>query len=176
MSVLRSVAVVTFTLAIAWMSAGCASDPRSGYALDAEYDQSVRTVAVPIFENRTFDHGLEYDLTEAIIKEIHAETPWKVTQGAGADTELTGIVSEVRQRKLSTERESGFVQELAVEIIVSFEWKERRTGEILVTRSRFRSSEAFVPGKSVRERREMGRRAAVQELAENIVRELRSAW
>ncbi len=154
----------------------CASDPTVGYAFNADYDQSVRTVAVEVFDNRTFRHGVEDDLAEAIIREIHRSTPWKVSLGEDADTALTGAVTGVRNRKVSTNRQSGLVQEQAVELTVSFEWKDRTTGEILVSRRRFSSMETFVPVPDVRERIEMGERAVVQEMAERIVRELRSTW
>ena len=154
----------------------CATDPTVGYAFNADYDRSIRTVAVEVFENRTFIHGMEDDLTEAIIKEIHRATPWKVTLGEDADTALTGAVTGVRNRKVSTQRESGLVQEMAVELTVSFEWKDRTTGEILVSRRRFSSLETFVPVPGASERIEMGQRAVVQEMADRIVRELRSSW
>ena len=155
---------------------GCASDPTVGYAFDADYDRSVRTVSVSVFENRTFIHGIEDDLTESIIREIHRSTPWKVELGEGADTALTGAVTAVRNRKVSTQQQSGLVQEMAVEMTVSFEWKDRTTGEILVSRRRFSSLETFVPTPEVGERLEMGQRAVVQEMAERIVRELRASW
>ena len=158
------------------MLTACASDPTAGYAFEADYDRDIRTVSVPVFENQTFAHGLEYDLTEAIIKEIHRSTPWKVAVGDQADAALSGAVTNVRNRRLSTQADSGLVQEMAVELTVSFEWKRRASGEILVARRGFRSGESFVPVPDVAERIEMGQRAAVQEMAVRIVRELRSGW
>lgn len=39
------------------LTMGCASDPTNGYAFDSAYDSSVRTVAVPIFDNPTYEPG-----------------------------------------------------------------------------------------------------------------------
>src|SRR5690606_18398285 len=72
---------------------GCASDPTNGYAFASAYDQSVRTVAVPIFGNPTFEHGIEFQLTEAIVKEIHRSTPWRVVDREQAQTELAGAMT-----------------------------------------------------------------------------------
>ena len=44
-----------------------------GYSHQALFPEGIRTVAVPIFENRTTHYrGLERDVTEALIKEIEA--------------------------------------------------------------------------------------------------------
>src|SRR5205823_6228821 len=76
----------------------CESD--RGYSLlgyragqDALYDCSIHTVHVPIFQNRTFYKGLEFDLTRAVVREIELKTPYKVV-GADqdADAELSGTI------------------------------------------------------------------------------------
>ena len=148
-----------------------------GYRFESSYDSSIRTVAVPIWENTTFAHGLEFELSEALAKEIHRSTPWKVinTPG-GADASLVGSIVSAEMSKLSTDPDSGLVQELATQIIVAFEFKDGETGRVLVARSGFRASDAFVPGPDARERLEQGQAGAVDRLARSIVSELRQAW
>src|SRR5437016_261337 len=64
-----------------------------GYTTRPMYDTGIRTVRVPIFRNMTLVQGLEFELTEAVIREIEAKTPYKVKQEAGyADTELIGTI------------------------------------------------------------------------------------
>src|SRR5262245_24704325 len=67
-----------------------------GYTTRPNYDCAIRTVRVPIFKNETYRQGLEFKLTDAVIREIEAKTPWKVVPAwRAADAELTGkIVSE----------------------------------------------------------------------------------
>ena len=61
--------------------------------LDAAYDMGIRTIRVPIFRNQTFYRGLEFSLTQAVVREIEAKTPYKVVgEGCSADTELTGNI------------------------------------------------------------------------------------
>ena len=126
--------------------------------------------------NSTFQHGLETELTDAIIKRIHATTPWRVTSPEAADASLTGELTGAELVKLSTNRDSGLVQEMAVRLTVSFEWKESRTGRVLMARRNFRSSEPFVPASGGREPLERGRSGAVDQLATDIVAALRSSW
>ncbi|MDX2114866.1 MAG: LPS assembly lipoprotein LptE [Planctomycetota bacterium] len=156
--------------------AGCASSPQQGYSFTDAYRADVRTVAVPIFENSTFSHGLEFTLTDAIIKEIHRTTPWRVTSGDGADTTLSGAITDSEMRRLSRGSETGLVQELAVQLTVDFDWKKNRSGEVLVSRRNFKAADPFVPARGARERLNLGERAAIDELAKDIVAELRSSW
>lgn len=155
------------------MLGGCSG---GGYHFGATHRTDVKTVAVPVFENTTFSHGLEITLTDAIIKEIHRVTPWRVAAREQADTTLTGAITSSDLRKLSRQSETGMVQEVAVELIVTFEWKLNRTGEVLVTRRNFRAADVFTPSRGAQERLDLGEQAAVDRLAKDIVSELRSSW
>lgn len=159
----------------AWIG-GCASDPRVGYTLAPAYRTDIQTIGVPIFDMADFAPGLELELTEAIVKEIHRTTPWKVVPRAQADTVLTGVITDVQLRKLSTDRDTGLVQELAYGLTASFEWKDRATGRVLVSRRNFRAAEPFVPARPAQERVDTGQRGTIEELARAIVAELRSSW
>lgn len=156
--------------------AGCASDPKDGYSWGSSYDRNVRTVSVPIFANTTFSRGLEAELTDAIIKQIQAQTPWRVAPVGEAQTELSGSIVESRLRQLSTNRDTGLAQELSVELTVDFSWRDKRSGKVLLSRKSFTASESFVASRPVGEPIETGEHAAVQRLARDIVSELRSNW
>jgi hypothetical protein len=133
-------------------------------------------VAVPLWENRTFSKGLEVQLTEAIVKEIQRATPWVVTGRDNADTVLTGVIVDTRLRAMSIGRVTGLVMEQAVEISVDFDWRSRGTGKVLTSRRSFEGLGSFVPAHGTQERLELGQAVTVQELARDIVAELRSNW
>lgn len=156
--------------------AGCAASPSEGYSFENAYRSDVQTIAVPVFDNRSFDHGLEFTLTDALVKELHRSTPYRVVTSDAADSTLSGAIRSAELRRLTRRTETGLIQELAYEIDVDFEWKQRRTGKPLVVRNGFRSAEAFVPARGGGERLAMGQQAAVDELAKQIVAEMRSAW
>jgi hypothetical protein len=156
---------------------GCASDPTRGYAFASSHDASIRTVAVPIFQNPTYTRGIEVELTDAIIKEIQAKTPWRVVpEGSGANSTLSGKLTDSRLHRLSTSPGTGYAQELAVELTVDFDFKDARTGKTIVSRRGFTASDEFVPASPANERIEKGEHGAVQRLARDIVAELRSNW
>src|SRR4051812_2118332 len=62
----------------------------SGYEWRSLYREDVRTVAVPIFANKTFRRGVEFQLTQAIVVQLEAKSPYKVVARERADTVLEG--------------------------------------------------------------------------------------
>ena len=154
----------------------CSSDPRAGYSSASLFDEEIRTIGVRVFDNTTFEHGLEVLLTDAIVKEIHRTTPWRVVTDDLAQTTLSGTITNVRLRRISRSRPSGLVQELAYEVAADYDWKDNRTGRVMVARRNFRSSDAFAPTLNVNERIDIGAQGAVEEMARDIVASLRSNW
>jgi hypothetical protein len=157
-------------------AAGCASDPTEGYSSAPVFSTNIRTVAVPIFENETFQPGIEFELTDALIKEIEARTPYKVTAQPRADTILIGRITTVKLDQLSKSRLTGLGEEVITSVTIDFEWKDWRTDAPLVARRSFSGHGLAVPSAPTRERLELGRMAAVQQLARDIVDEMRAAW
>lgn len=174
----RSVGRIACAAAVALGAAlgGCSSDPRAGYSSAGLYDEERRTIAVPVFDNTTYEHGLEVMLTDAVIKEIQRTTPWRVVSSDSAATTLSGAVTNVRMRRVSTARQSGLVQELAYELTCDYTWKDNRTGEALASRQGFRAVSTFAPAHGVNERIEVGSQGAVEAMARDIVASLRSRW
>ena len=172
----RRASIVGALLLMGMLHAGCASDPTQGYSMEAPYRDDVKTIAVPIFDNATYSHGIEGELTDAVVKEIHRTTPWRVTSLEKADTSLRGTITGTDMRKLTTNSDSGLVESLALEITVSFEWKKIDSGEVLVARRNFRGADVFVPSQGAQERLEFGQSAAIDQLARDIVASLRSSW
>lgn len=174
-----SAGVVAAMVLAGWsVVGGCASDPNDGYALGTatSFDRDVRTVYVPVFQNETFVKGIEWELTDAVVKEIQRQTPWRVTSEKSADTVLEATITQAELRKLTEQRDSGVVQEQAVLMRVNFQFRDARTGEVRVGRERFEAADTFVPANPVKERIETGENLVIQRLARDIVNELRSEW
>jgi hypothetical protein len=146
----------------------------SGYQWQSLYRQDVRTVAVPIFTTTSFDRGVELGLSAAVVKQIEANTPYKVVPATRADTVLEGQVVEVQAHTLGTNRKSGLPQEQLIALTVDFTWKDLRTGRVLVERRNFEQTAPFYP--TLGEGRPAGRRQAVERLALAIVQELQADW
>ncbi|MBL8760864.1 MAG: hypothetical protein JNL50_06115 [Phycisphaerae bacterium] len=154
----------------------CSTDPTKGYSFSSTHDESIRTVAVPIFNNSTFEAGLDAQLTEAIIKEIQRTTRWTVVSSGAADATLSGSLLAADLGTLSRAPVTGLTQEHIVTLRVDFEFKDNRSGQVISARRGFAASETFIPARGVGERLGVGQHNAVQTLARDVVHELRSGW
>jgi hypothetical protein len=118
---------------LAALLAGCASGGHFsllGYTTVPTYDDCIRTVYVPIFENVSFRRGLEFDLTRAVIREIEAKTPYKIASSrAEADTELTGKIIN-RRKALINQNQLGEVRDSEVYLAVELQWRDLRPGHL----------------------------------------------
>lgn len=155
---------------------GCSSDPTKGYAAMSPFATNIRKVAVPIFANQSYVRDVEFELTDALVKEIETQTPYKVTAEAEADTILLGQIRNVQMDQLSKSRLTGLTEEVIVSVTIDFQWKDARTGRVMLERRSFSGHGLFVPSRPSGEPIELGKFAAVQHLARDIVNELRAQW
>lgn len=158
--------------------AGCTSGPdqAGGYAVRNRYPKEYRTIAVNVFRNDTYDRPLNGQLTEAIIKEVQATTPYRISSESRADTVLRGTVRRREVRELSKSRSTGLSEEMLYEVTVDWEWVDQRTGKVIVARNGFSGSALFVPSRPSSEPTEIGRLAVVQNLATDIVANMQANW
>jgi hypothetical protein len=117
--------------AVAFVLPSCESDGHFcilGYTTRPNYDLSIHTVYVPIFKNRTFVRGLEFDLTRAVVREIEAKTPYKVVScPEQADTELTGTITALN-KLLINYNELAEIREAQTTMSVELYWRDLRPG------------------------------------------------
>jgi hypothetical protein len=163
-------------LALVVATAGCAADPREGYSTQSTFREDVATVAIPIFDNDSFSRDVEFELTDALVKEIEARTPYKVASPARADTIIIGTIRRVELDRLSKSRQTGLAEEMIISLTVDFQWKDLRTDRTLLERRSFDGHALFVPSNPSGESLEIGRHGVVQTLARDIVSEMRAAW
>ena len=101
----------------------------------ALYDQNIRTVYVPMFNNRAFQttpyRGFEVDVTMAVVNEIGKTTSFRVTSNyETADTELLGNIVGITKQKLNT-NQLNQVREAEIDVTVDIVWRDLRDGTIL---------------------------------------------
>jgi len=157
-------------LLLGLLTSGC------GYTHGKQFSKEFHTVAIPIFENKTFEQGLEFEVTEAIIKEIELRTPYKVVSESSADTIIDGTITRAVRNRLSRDKDSGFIQEYEYVIHVNLEWKNLRTGKTLRSRKDLQSVGRAVPGGFANESDEIGRHTASDRLAGQVVALMRDEW
>jgi len=170
MTAFRPLSVLTLLLA-----SGCGySQGGGGYTWGTTHRPDVRTVAVPIFQTRSFSVGDERTLTKAIVDQLESRTPYKVAPRERADTILEGTIVSVGLSTVSSDRTSSLPQEQLYTVVVDFTWKDLRSGRVLVERRGFEQSTAFYP--TLGEGRFAGGQLVAEQLAGAIVEELQADW
>lgn len=170
---MTTVGIVALALAIG----GCNADPTQSYTLASQYPGGIRTVAVKILTlgPNVYRRGLEFRLTEAVIKHIELNTNYKVVDKDHADTELTGTITAVSQRTMSMVKDISSPREKEVLISASIQWQDLRKGEIL-RHSEVRAAGSYIPLSPFEEDFFQGSEDAIDKLARRIVEEMETDW
>lgn len=117
-------------LAYGWL--GCLSLLMGGcgYRMGHGFEPEIQSVYVPIFKSQSDRRGLEFQLTEAVQKEIQMRTPFRIVDEPAADTQLIGKIVNTRKR-VAGETKDDDPRELQMTLTVEVRWENLKTGEIL---------------------------------------------
>lgn len=155
---------------------GCGSDASKGWVFGTTYDTSIKTVAVPVVQNNTFDREVGYLLTKALIQQIETRTPWRVADETVADTLLEVRITEVDMRSLSNSRLTKLDQEMALELTTNWTWERLDDNSTITGWDGMGTNGMFFPSNPLGERIELGRLQAVDLMAQAIVDRMAKAW
>lgn len=115
-----------------------------GYSNESLFPDDVGSVYLQMFENKSFERGVEYELTDALAKRIETDTPYKIISNRDrADTLLSGEIISVGTSVLTTERQTGRALEKEVELQALVSWKNLKTGELLLDHVLVNSSATY---------------------------------
>ncbi len=110
---------------------GCAE--MGGYSNKTLFPEEVDSVCLDMFDNQSFRRGVEYELSDALAKRIEAETPYKIVSSRDrADSVISGRIVSIGESVLNIERETGRALEKKVELWAVVNWKNLKTGELLI--------------------------------------------
>jgi len=157
-----------------WSDNGSSFSPQSAGASGSVYRTNVKTVAIPIFANKTFYRGLEFNLSKAVVTQLEGHTPYRVAPKESADTLLTGEIVNVQVHNISRSPFNALPQEQLMQIDVNFVWKDLRTGQIYTERRGFQQSAPYYP--TLGEDQTAGTQDDIEKLALAIVEELQAPW
>ena len=155
---------------LALVSSGCGYRIGPGGPGDADWSRSVRTIAVPIFQNESWRQGLEFELTNQFIEQVQLRTPIRVVDPARAEAVVMGTVRAVRDRERHSDRNDRIAAsqvEITGEVKVIFP----ASGRIMGPYQRIEVAE-YVPLRG--EDRESATREALRDLARELVLNLAS--
>lgn len=119
---------------------------------------------------------MEFMLTDAVVKEVEARTPYQILSDQYADTTLTGTIRTVKLKTISQSQVTRLDNEMLITVLMDFEWTNLKSGGRIVGRKNFSASALFIPSAPSSEPIEMGKFAVVQQLASDIVDQMQSSW
>ena len=157
------------------MISGC------GYMVGSVHQADVRSVHVPIFTSNSVRRGLEFQLTDAVRKEFHKQTHFRLVKDGTADSRLTGRIVRLNKRVLGESRFDD-PRELELAVAVEITWEDLRNGQIIAQQRvplendqiRLLSTGTFAP--EVGQSLATAEQQAVDRLARQIVEMMELPW
>ena len=149
-------------------TAGC------GYSTSRPFRTDIQTVHVEMLHSKEFRRELEFRLTEAIVKRIEMDTPYRIAPRETADLLLTGEILKVENRTFGEEFNTNRPREIGSTVVIRFRIQDVDTGEVLVERPRFVYQTSYIP--PVGETFTQGMTRALEGLAQQIVETMESTW
>lgn len=142
---IRKVTFVNFfssIITVCLVICGCAGT--SSYSNESLFPEDISSVYVEMFDNQSFRRGVEYELTDALAKRIEAQTPYKVISSRNrADTVMSGQITSIGEAVLASERETGRALEKEVQLQAIVNWKNLKTGELLIDNKSIGASASY---------------------------------
>lgn len=141
------------------------------YSFSSSSLGDVKTIAVPQFDNKSLEYGIQEDLTSKVIERLIADNTLKVVALNDADAILRGEVANYRSDAYTYDK-SEHVSEYKVNIFVNFTL-ERKGGKALLEKTNMLGYGIYnVTTEAV----EDGRKRALDKLATDIVDEITKSW
>ncbi len=136
------VSLFSLIVAVCLTLCGCAGT--GGYSNESLFPEDISSVYVEMFDNQSFRRGVEYDLTDALAKRIESQTPYKIISSRSrADTVISGQITSVGESVLISERETGRALEKEVQLQATVNWKNLKTGELLIDNKSIGASASY---------------------------------
>ncbi|MFW6161593.1 MAG: LPS assembly lipoprotein LptE [Planctomycetota bacterium] len=158
--------------------AGC------GYHARFDLPPHLKTFSVATFTNKTLERNLDFEFTQALIREIHAKTPLRAAPPGEADLVITGQIDELTREALRRTRGDvdddddlerlDHKSEMRHRLFVSVRMQDRRKGVTFFEGDRITRRVEFRlhSGETAR----MARDELVRELARRVVSVAFERW
>lgn len=169
----KSICLLVSVIMLSVTLTGCGED--AGYSTQPLFSNEISTVYVKMFDNRSFERGVEYELTDALAKRIEASTPYKVVSSIDrADSVISGYIGRADRSVLSAERETGKPLEKEIVLAATVDWKNLKTGQFLIEGKQVTASATWSEWQN--QGIAYGSALAANKLAEQIVESMETPW
>lgn len=120
-AIARALAIVALvTLA----ASGC------GYSFSARTNPHIKTIAVPLFQNKTLEKGIEQRLADGIADAFLADKSLRVVEEKDADSVILGTIERYDRSPYSYDKNQS-VQEYKVELTLHVAYEDRTKNKVV---------------------------------------------
>ncbi len=159
---------VYLLLPIIAILAGCGCYSFSGSTLPSH----IKTVAVPLFTNRTTQYGIEEKLTESLINALVRDNTLKVVPEGRADSVLRGSIVDYKKEAYTFD-ENENVKEYIVRIYVTASFEDLRKKRELWKEEKLEGWGFYL---AQGETEDDAQERAIAKLSEDLVNKLIAGW
>jgi len=104
----------------------------------------IRTIAVPVFMNRTTDYRIEQRFTQAVVRELLARTQYRVAaKPEDADAVLLGEVNSIEGNAEVFDSTTGRATTILITVTLKASLEERASGNVLYKNDNFLFREPY---------------------------------
>ena len=152
-------------LALGSLVGGC------GYTVQGTLPSHIKTIAVPIFQNRTAEPAIEGFITRAVVEAFSTNGRLKVVGRDGADAILDGEIVDYRIVSIAFDRDAD-VRQYRLVVTVNLRMRDVRQNTVLFQQQGVREQADFRVQSAVSQtisREETALQAAAVDIARSIV-------
>ena len=149
------------------------------YSFSGAVPSHLKTVAVPLFDNRTAEYGVVEDLTDVLISQIQQDNTLKIADEDAADAVLRGALVRVEDVPYTYdgegEAQNFSVGEYKLTLHVNIEYYDQTKDEIIWSEN-FGGWGTYDHVTGAPDERAEGFDEAIKKLAEDILNQMVSGW
>ncbi len=134
----------------------------------------IKTIAIPLFEDRTAEFGIREQMTETLVQEFTRDNTLRIAERDAADSVLEGVIVAVADRAGPYDKQE-MVQELKVYITVEVRYFDLKKNQE-VWKDRLTQWGAYDPNAGGTTARQEGINEAIRKLVTEIVNRTVSGW
>lgn len=146
---------------------GCGYYSFSGSSLPPH----LKTVAIPVFDDRTSEFGVRESITEQLIEEFTKDNSLKISDSRNSDSIIEGTITNIRDQAGAYGTDES-VQDIKVYVSVDVKFRDLIKRKIL-WEERLTQWGTYIPGE---ETREDGIAEAVEKLVDDIFNKSIAGW
>ena len=148
-----------------------------GYTLvgQGNLPDHIKTIAIPTFDNKTLEEGVEEIITQAVIEEFVKGGKVRLVSESNADAVLRGTIRSYKSDDVASYDENNDVASYTLKITVDIELKDMINDEVIWQTEGLAEDEDFDGGPSVNiTEEEENEEEAMYVLAEELAQRIRA--